>query len=260
MVLEEIRATIGSGEVHATWPYALQTQRGTHITPLHLTHHSTLSHLRRGFVIPTSVFTMRAARSTLSVGRDDYYSNPPPHIMNKSFFVLIAGIIIAGSGATPALAYNLPEAVSTQSTLSYGDKEATFGSKSCIEGSFATNKTSSTGQSYLTVGNIAGGEAGYGFMLEEDMVYVTTHNGWFESRMPIVFLKDNDNVHFRACFIPGEGVRVDTRSSWLWSRSISQDFLPTTYAAANSALKVNVTQGKGVTVTVNSWNFSYNSK
>ena len=74
--------------------------------------------------------------------------------------------------------------------------------------------------------------------------------------MPIAFLRQDDTISFRASFVPGEGVRIDTWAPWQMSRSISQDFLPSTYAALPNALKVNVTQGRGTTVTVGSWKYA----
>lgn len=173
--------------------------------------------------------------------------------MNKSFVAAFALAVFVVPGVS--LAYELPSPVSTVGgeTISLGAGEATLSKRSVIEGTFTLDKVNRE-DAYLTVGDVANQESGYGFFMHENMVYAVTHTGSFEYRMPLAFLTPGNPVTFRAEYIPGFGIKLDTAAYMQYSRGVVLDFYPN-FLARTSALNVHIKSNDGTRLDVGA--FSY---
>lgn len=174
--------------------------------------------------------------------------------MKKSLFALAAVLAFATTGST-AFAYQIPGPVVVDSASTLGTGEVDFSRPSVIEGTFSIDRLSGE-EVYLTAGDVAGGAAGYGFIVRDDALYVVSSNGGdFGRRMHLGFVFPGQSIHVKATYTPYDAIRIDTDTVssvfQSYSRGIVMDFLPTLRSA--SAFSAKATRA---TASVNSWSYA----
>ena len=178
--------------------------------------------------------------------------------MKKSLIALATAVSFFGMSAA-ALAYELPSPVTvtaapgTVGDYAAGEGEVDFWRPSVVEGTITTD-TDRNVQAWITAGDVANGESGYGFVLINNMLYAVTKDS-FEFRMPIAFVKPGNTVTVRAAYTPNDGIRIDTSAIEQYSRGILLDFLPNAWVRAAKALVVKV-QGQA-NITIGSWKYTH---
>lgn len=174
--------------------------------------------------------------------------------MKNSLFVLAAAFVFFGSGSA-ALAYQIPGPVVVDNASVLGTGEVDFTRPSVVEGTFSVDRLSGE-EVYVTAGDVANGASGYGFIVQNDMLYaVSSDGGLFARRMPLGFVFPGQAIHVVALYTPNDAIRIDTDtvSSVFksYSRGIVMDTLPSLrFAPAFSA------KAKNATATVGSWSYA----
>lgn len=174
--------------------------------------------------------------------------------MKTTAKTLALALVFFAFGAS-AFAYELssPVVVSGGAAVEEGSSQVDFSRSSRIEGRFIVNDLRS--RAYITVGNVAAGEQGYGFMVDREVLYLVSNNGVFTHRMPVAIFTEPKEFTIEADFTPGYGITFDTTAVENFSRGILQRFLPGASVFRPSALHANVDNGSGV-LTVSDWKYS----
>lgn len=178
--------------------------------------------------------------------------------MKKTIIAFATAASFFGMNAV-ALAYEIPSPVTvnaaygTVGDYAAGEGEVDFSRPSVVEGTITTDTDRSV-QAWITAGDVANGGSGYGFYLENNMLYAVTKDS-YEFRMPLAFVKPGNTVTVRAAYTPSDGIRLDTSAVEQYSRGILLDFLPNVWAKATKALVVKV---KGTAnITIGSWKYTH---
>jgi len=174
--------------------------------------------------------------------------------MRNIIIGLVAIVAFAATGNS-AFAYELPASVSTKTSITQGVGEVDFSRPSTLEGTFTVDTTSGE-EAWITAGDVANGEEGYGFYINADLLYAVTSTGYITWRMPIAFIRAEHTVTVKSSYTPGDGVRFDTSAKEQYSRGIMQGYLPGFGERLFGALNVRVTPAHPVTVTVGSWKYT----
>ncbi len=145
--------------------------------------------------------------------------------------------------------------VTVDSTYTTGEGTVDFTRPSVLEATFSVDKVSET-EAYITAGNVANGERGYGFGLIGNMIYLVSNNGGVAQKMPLAFIYPGVVTHAKASYTPGDAIRVDTNSFSegvfsQYSRGILMGSMPT-----SRFFPLLTAQVKNAVVTVGSWSYS----
>lgn len=174
--------------------------------------------------------------------------------MNTAFKTFALALVFFAFGAS-AHAFELPSpvAVSGSVVAEQGENRVDFSRASEIKGEFTVSDLRS--RAYITVGDVANGEQGYGFMQDRDILYLVSNNGVYTHRMPIAIFTEPKKFTIEADFTPGYGITFDTSAVKSYSRGILQRNLPGAMTWRPSALHANVDNGNGV-LTVSDWSYT----
>jgi len=173
--------------------------------------------------------------------------------MKKVFFSFALALVFMGTGSA-ALAYEIPLPVITHDAVSQGSGEVDLSRASVVEGTVTVDSVASGSVSWITAGDLAQGQAGYGFLVLDNMIYAVSNTGDFAYRMPLAFVRPGYTVKVRAAYTPNDGIRLDTWATEQYSRGIIQGFLPGTFYRGLGAFNASV---KGpVNLTVGSWSYT----
>lgn len=182
--------------------------------------------------------------------------------MHKSIVLSALALTLVSPIAASAASFSIPAPVTVAAGQSHvaGEGDVDFTRPSCLEGTITLDKYTSA-DVLLTAGDVAGGGAGYGFVVYGQMLNIVATNGQSVRRTPLGFFFPGQATHVKACFTPNDGVRVDTatyQGSYgensafsQYSRGIVQDSLPSVrYAPAISA------KSNDGSLTIGSWKYT----
>lgn len=181
-------------------------------------------------------------------------------IVHKSAAAVITGLaLLVPTSSAFAYSLNTPVSVSSSTPFAAGLGEVDLSRPSSVEGDMSVSSVSGEGF-FLTAGNVAGGEAGYGFAMRDDQLYAVSVNSGIPYFLPLGFVHPGAPIHVKATYTPGDAIRVDTYSqdgSWQeYSRGITlSGNLPSAFFSVNaimSSLTIKDTEATGV---VGSWQY-----
>lgn len=175
-------------------------------------------------------------------------------VMQKLIIGLIAVVAIAAPGSA-ALAYELPQSVSTESSFALGAGEVDFSRASVVEGTVTVDRVN--GDAWITAGDVAHEATGYGFYIHDDMLYGVSNTGGLNWNLPLGFVRPGQPITVRAAYTPNDGIRFDTQwqaADWgQYSRGIIQGLLPNYAIRGLGALFGTAVK---IELTVGSWKYS----
>lgn len=182
-------------------------------------------------------------------------------MFKSAAFVSAAIAAIAVIAPSSAFAYSLNTSVSVSSStpLVAGLGEVDLTRPSVVEGDLSVDNVS--GESFfLTAGNVAGGETGYGFAVKDDRAYAVSNTaGGVPYFLPLGFVHPGASLHVKAVYTPGDAIRVDTSSSdgsWQeYSRGIVLGSLPSAFYSVNAIVAAIGYKFNPANGTVGSWHY-----
>lgn len=177
--------------------------------------------------------------------------------MKKS---LISAIVVVSAllPVSAAFAYQLPSPINTSTHFAGGSGEVDLSLPSSVQGTVSVDTTDGE-NAWVTAGDVAGGQPGYGYFIHDDMLFGVTHTGYLQYLLPLGFVHPNTVVSVKATYTPNDGVRFDTASNSIgwnqYSRGILKD-LPNSAIRGLGAFNVSVTSKNNPSnIFVGSWSY-----